>query len=111
MSFSYALCRAEERSEKIAVTEKNGHVEIVNGLGVKVDTFYLRDGKNQLFKLDSPLAPGARAVLRLIPKLPAQVQDVEKNCYRATLSEPLFISPGVAIDQYEHNQSLYGRWR
>ena len=111
MSFSYALCRAEERSEKIAVTEKNGHVEIVNGLGVKVDTLYLRDGKNQLFKLDSPLVPGARAVLRLIPKLPAQVQDVEKNCYRATLSEPLFISPGVAIDQYEHNQSLYGRWR
>lgn len=111
MSFSYALCRAEERSEKIAVTEKNGHVEIVNGLGVKVDTLYLRDGKNQLFKLDSPLVPGARAVLRLIPKLPALVQDVEKNCYRATLSEPLFISPGVAIDQYEHNQSLYGRWR
>ena len=111
MSFSYALCRSEERSEKIAVTEKNGGVEIVNGLGVKLDSLYLRDSKNQLFKLDSPLAAGARAVLRPVPKLPALERNVEKNCYLGKVSEPLFINPGITPDQYEYKQTLYGRWR
>ena len=86
-------------------------MEIVNGLGVKLDSLYLRDSKNQLFKLDSPLAAGARAVLRPVPKLPALERNVEKNCYLGKVSEPLFINPGITPDQYEYKQTLYGRWR
>ena len=111
MGFGYAVSRAELRSEKIAVTEKEGSVEIVNGLGVKVDSLYLRNSKGQYFKLSAPLLPGARAQLLPVAKLPAIEESIGINCYRAVLSEPLFIKPGLLPSKYKHTQTLLGRWR
>ena len=110
-SISYTIGRSGFISEKIAVTEKNGGVEVVNGLGVGIKTLYLTDSKGALFKLASPLEAGARVALESIPKLPAKVGAVAPGNYRAELAAPFFIKPGVEIDQYEHQQTLYGRWR
>ena len=111
MGFGYAVIRSELRSEKIAVTEKEGSVKIVNGLGVKVDSLYLRNSKGQYFKLSAPLLPGARAQLLPVAKLPAIEESIGINCYRAVLSEPLFIKPGLTPSKYKHTQTLLGRWR
>ncbi len=111
MNFSYSAARSGFISEKIAVTEKEGQVEIVNGLGVTVTSFYLRSAKGKVYKLASPLLPGKRAVLTSIPRLPAGEKEIEKGCYRATVAEPFFITPGGKIDKYEHRQTVYGRWR
>lgn len=111
MGFGYAVSRSELRSEKIAVTEKEGSVEIVNGLGVKVDSLYLRNSKGQYFKLSAPLLPGARAQLLPVAKFPAKEESIGINCYRAVLSEPLFIKPGLLPSKYKHTQTLLGRWR
>ena len=111
MSISYGIGRSGFISEKIAVTEQNGSVEVVNGLGVGIKTLYLADSKGALFKLASPLEAGERVALVSIPKLPAKVGAVAPGNYRAELAAPFFIKPGVEIDQYEHQQTLYGRWR
>ena len=112
MGFCYSVSSAEFRSEKIAVTEKGSSIEIVNGLGVKVDFLYLRS-KGKLFKLSAPLAPGARAMLEPAVKLPAafEFEMPPENHYRARLSEPLFVKPGFTPGKYEHTQNLLGRWR
>ena len=111
MTFDYGVSRSGYCSEKLSFSEKNGTLEVVNGLGVKVDSLYAADGKGKFFKLGSPLEPGARAVLYAVPKLPALTGNVAKNCYRATVSKPFFISPGVIPDEYEHKQTIWGRWR
>ena len=111
MNFSYSAVRSGFISEKIAVTEKEGQVEIVNGLGVTVTSFYLRSAKGKVYKLASPLLPGKRAVLTSIPRLPVGEEEIERNCYRAAVAEPFFITPGVKVGSYEHRQTVYGRWR
>ena len=111
VSFSYAVTNAGQRSEKIAVTEKDGLVEIVNGLGVEIQSLFLRNAEGKYFKLKVPLLPGARAELLAIPKLPATVEAIEKGHYRATVAEALFIKQGFMPDQYKHRQTLIGRWR
>ena len=111
MNFSYSAVRSGFISEKIAVTEKEGQMEIVNGLGVTVTSFYLRSAKGKVYKLASPLLPGKRAVLTSIPRLPAGEKEIERNCYRAAVAEPFFITPGVKVGSYKHRQTVYGRWR
>lgn len=111
VSFSYAVTNAGQRSEKIAVTEKEGLVEIVNGLGVEIQSLFLRNAEGKYFKLKVPLPPGARAELLAIPKLPDTVGAIEKGHYRATVAEALFIKQGFVPDQYKHRQTVIGRWR
>ena len=111
MTFDYSVSRSGYCSEKLSFSEKNGTLEVVNGLGVKVDSLYVSDGQGKFFKLGSPLEPGARAVLYAVSKLPAKVGNIAKDCYRATTSKPFFISPGVIPDKYEHKQTIFGRWR
>ena len=111
MTFDYSVSRSGYCSEKLSFSEKNGTLEVVNGLGVKVDTLYVSDGQGKFFKLGSPLEPGARAVLYAVPKLPEMAGNIAKDCYRATISKPFFISPGVIPDKYEHKQTIFGRWR
>ena len=110
MSFSYAVSRAGFRSEKIAVSEKNGSIEIVNGLGVPLTECLLKDGSGKLFRLQAPLAPGARASLK--PSTPQQGDRVpQKNCYTAQVSKPFFITCGATPDKYEYKETIKGIWR
>ena len=110
MSFSYAVSRAGSRSEKIAVSEKNGSIEIVNGLGVPLTKCLLKNSEGKLFRLQAPLAPGARAALKPSTPLPEE-RVPSKNCYTAQVSKPFFITCGATPDKYEYKETIKGIWR
>lgn len=110
MSFSYAVSRAGSRSEKIAVSEKNGSIEIVNGLGVPLTKCLLKNSEGKLFRLQAPLAPGARASLKPSTPLPEE-RVPSKNRYTAQVSKPFFITCGATPDKYEYKETINGIWR
>ena len=111
MTFEYSVARSGYCSEKLVFSEKNGTPEVVNGLGVRLDTLYVCDGSGKFFKLGAPLEAGAKATLYAIPKLPRLAGDIKPHHYRAEVSHPFYIGPGMTPDQYEHKQTIFGRWR
>ena len=119
MRFIGGTERAEFRSEKLKFSEKNGKLEVVNGLGVPVASLCVRSSGAKYFKLAAPLAPGARA--ELAPASPAKDGTLpegmtgkpvrlEEYTYLAGVKEPLFIRPGLVPDQYDHRQLVLGQW-
>ena len=119
MRFIGGVERAEFRSEKMKFSEKNGKLEVVNGLGVPVTSLCVRSSGPGYFKLAAPLAPGARA--ELAPASPAKdgtcVEGMtgkpvrlEEYTYLAGVKEPLFIRPGLVPDRYDHRQLVLGQW-
>lgn len=110
MSFSYAVSRAGFISEKIAVSEKESSIEIVNGLGVPLTGCLLANSHGKLFRLGNTLEPGARASLKPA-KITGKEKIPKKNCYTARVSKPFFISNGMTPDHYEYEQTVNGIWR
>ena len=119
MRFIGGIERAEFRSEKLKFSEKNGKLEVVNGLGVPVASLCVRSSGARFFKLAAPLAPGARA--ELVPASPAKDGTLpegmtgkpvrlEQYTYLAGVKEPLFIRPGLVPDHYDHRQLVLGQW-
>ena len=119
MRFIGGVERAEFRSEKLKFSEKNGKLEVVNGLGVPVASLCVRSSGSGYFKLAAPLAPGARA--ELAPASPAKDGTLpegmtgkpvrlEEYTYLAGVKEPLFIRPGLVPDRYDHRQLVLGQW-
>lgn len=111
LSFSYGVVRSEFRREKISVSEKKGKIEVVNGLGIRIDKLLLCSSGGECYKLSAPLPPGARSVLTAVPKLSALENPPKAGHYRAGISAPFMIRPGVMPRAYEHAQTIYGRWR
>jgi hypothetical protein len=111
MVLRYKIRRSGYCSEKLAVTEKNGGIEVVNGLGVKLDSLFVADSKGAFFKLTAPLAAGARAFLQPVPTLPEDAGRLAKNCYYAQTSEPFYLKTGVRAQQREFTQTINGRWK
>ncbi|MBQ7693737.1 MAG: hypothetical protein IJT50_01305 [Lentisphaeria bacterium] len=119
MRFIGGIERAEFRSEKLKFSEKNGKLEVVNGLGVPVASLCVRSSGAKYFKLGAPLAPGARA--ELVPASPAKDGTLpegmtgkpvrlEQYTYLAGVKKPLFIRPGLVPDRYDHRQLVLGQW-
>lgn len=111
MTLNYIVSRSGYCSEKLAVTEKNGTMEVVNGLGVKLDSLYVKGRDGKIFKLASPLEAGARQLLQPFSgRLPQGIYLQGNGYYRAETSVPFYIAPGVVPDKYEHKQIISGRW-
>ena len=119
MRFIGGTERAEFRSEKLKFSEKNGKLEVVNGLGVPVASLCVRSSGAGYFKLAAPLAPGARAELApaspakdgtLAEEMTGKSVRLEEYTYLAGVKEPLFIRPGLVPDQYDHRQLVQGLW-
>ena len=111
MVLRYKARRSGYCSEKLVVTEKKDGIEVVNGLGVKLDSLFVADSKGAFFKLTAPLAPGARARLQPVSTLPEDAGRLAKNCYYAQTSEPFYLKPGVRAQQREFTQTINGRWK
>ena len=111
MVLRYKARRSGYCSEKLVVTEKKDGIEVVNGLGVKLDSLYVSDSKGAFFKLTAPLEAGARALLQPVRTLPENAGHLAKNCYVAHTSEPFYLKPGVRAQQREFSQTINGRWK
>ena len=111
MSCLYTVKKAEYTDKKLKITEKKDSVELVNDLGIKLNSVCVRNSHGHHFVMVTPLLPGAKAVLQKSSQPPPAFRNIALNSYCAEISEPFHIKPGQMADKYTHSQKLNGKWK